>query len=199
MENDEPVGNRTRGDPQSWRKNCRRASLVCFQACGGAAGGDARGALHQRAARKTGLPRRRAGPSFAVPSLLISGAAVTRPRPSHVMLAAVFVIAGVLHFAIPGSYVRIMPPWLPHPRMLVLLSGAFQIAGGLGVLHPRTRRAAGWGLILLLLAVWPANFQMLLNARASGAPAAAQALLVLRLPLQLLLILWVWRSCVRGR
>jgi len=123
---------------------------------------------------------------------------VTRPRPSHVMLAAVFTIAGVLHYAFPGAYARIMPPWLPHPRALVLLSGAFQIAGGLGVLHPRTRRAAGWGLILLLLAVWPANVQMLLNARASGAPAGAQALLLLRIPLQLLLIWWVWRSCVRS-
>ena len=107
-------------------------------------------------------------------------------------------IAGVLHFAIPGSYVRIVPPWLPHPHALVLLSGAFQIAGGLGVAHPRIRRPAGWGLILLLLAVWPANLQMLLNARTSGAPAAAQALLFLRLPLQLLLIGWVWRSCVRA-
>lgn len=124
---------------------------------------------------------------------------MTRPRPSHVMLAAVFVIAGVLHFAIPGPYERIIPPWLPHPRALVLLSGAFQITGGLGVLLPRTRRAAGWGLILLLLAVWPANVQMLLNARASSAPAAAQALLLLRIPLQLLLIWWVWRSCVRSR
>jgi uncharacterized membrane protein len=114
------------------------------------------------------------------------------------MLAAVFTIAGVLHYAFPGAYARIMPPWLPHPRALVLLSGAFQIAGGLGVLHPRTRRAAGWGLILLLLAVWPANVQMLLNARASGAPAGAQALLLLRIPLQLLLIWWVWRSCVRS-
>lgn len=124
---------------------------------------------------------------------------MSRPRPSHVMLAAVFIIAGVLHFTFPGAYVRIMPPWLPHPRTLVLLSGACQIAGGVGVLLPRTRRAAGWGLILLLLAVWPANLQMLVNARASGAPAAAQALLLLRLPLQLLLIWWVWRSCVRPR
>ena len=91
-----------------------------------------------------------------------------------------------------------MPPWLPYPRELVLLSGVFQIAGGLGVLHPRTRRAAGWGLILLLLAVWPANFQMLFDARASGASAATQALLALRIPLQIPLIWWVWRSCVRS-
>ena len=90
-----------------------------------------------------------------------------------------------------------MPPWLPYPRELVLLSGVFQIAGGAGVLHPRTRRAAGWGLILLLLAVWPANVQMLLDARASGASAATQALLALRIPLQIPLIWWVWRSCVR--
>ena len=92
-----------------------------------------------------------------------------------------------------------MPPWLPYPRGLVLLSGVFQIAGGLGVLHPRTRRAAGWGLILLLLAVWPANFQMLFDARASGASAGTQALLALRIPLQIPLIWWVWRSCVRSR
>jgi uncharacterized membrane protein len=82
-----------------------------------------------------------------------------------------------------------MPSWLPHPRALVLLSGACEVAGGLGLLHPRTRRAAAWGLILLLLAVWPANFQMLFNA---GSPAA-QTLLFLRLPLQPLMMWWVWR------
>ncbi|MBD0321589.1 MAG: DoxX family protein [Gemmatimonadetes bacterium] len=111
-------------------------------------------------------------------------------------MAAIFTVAGLLHIIVPGPYVGIMPPWLPHPRVLVLVSGAFQIAGGLGVLHPRTRRAAGWGLVVLLLAVWPANFQMLLDARASG--AATRALLALRIPLQIPLIWWVWRSCVRS-
>jgi uncharacterized membrane protein len=104
-----------------------------------------------------------------------------------------------MHFVIPGQYERVMPPWLPRPRELVLLSGAFEIAGGVGVLHPRTRRAAGWGLILLLVAVWPANLQMLLDARASGASALAQTLFLLRLPLQIVLIAWVWRACVRVR
>jgi uncharacterized membrane protein len=112
------------------------------------------------------------------------------------LVAAVFVTAGVLHFAAPAPYQRIVPPWLPAPRLLVLLSGVFEVAGGLGVLHPRTRRAAGWGLILLLLAVWPANFQMFFDARASGAPPLAQALLALRLPLQPLLMGWVWRVTV---
>jgi uncharacterized membrane protein len=121
-----------------------------------------------------------------------------RPGASQLAIAAIFIVAGLLHLVVPSPYEGIMPPWLPYPRELVLLSGVFQIAGGLGVLHPRTRRAAGWGLILLLLAVWPANVQMLLDARASGAPAAVQALLALRIPLQIPLIWWVWRSCVRS-
>lgn len=117
---------------------------------------------------------------------------------SLIVLAVVFAVAGVLHFAIPGQYVRIMPPWLPFHRELVLVSGAFQIAGGIGLLVPRTRRAAGVGLILLLLAVWPANFQMVAAGREAGAPAMAMALLWARLPLQLVLIWWVWRAAVRS-
>ncbi|HEX6039453.1 DoxX family protein [Longimicrobium sp.] len=113
---------------------------------------------------------------------------------SRIVLAALFAFAGTMHFIIPDQYVRIMPPWLPLHRELVYLSGLCEIAGGLGLLVPRTRRAAGIGLILLLIAVWPANLQMLLNARASGASTWAQTALLLRLPLQLLLMLWAWRA-----
>jgi len=109
---------------------------------------------------------------------------------SRGVLAAIFVFAGVMHFAATEAYVRIMPPWLPLHRELVLLSGVFQVAGGVGLLVPRTRRAAGIGLVLLLIAVFPANVQMLLNARAAGASPSAQALLWARLPLQLALIAW---------
>lgn len=115
------------------------------------------------------------------------------------MLAAIFVFAGIMHFVIPGQYVRIMPPWLPLHRALVYLSGVLEIAGGLGLLVPRTRRAAGIGLVLLLIAVWPANLQMLLNARAAGASAGSQILLLLRLPLQLVLMAWVWRASRRDQ
>lgn len=111
---------------------------------------------------------------------------------SRIVLAAVFVAAGTLHFIIPDTYVRIVPAALPMPRALVYGSGAAAIAGGVGLLVERTRRAAGIGLVLLLVAVWPANLQMLLNARAAGASALWQTLLLLRLPLQLVLILWVW-------
>jgi uncharacterized membrane protein len=96
-----------------------------------------------------------------------------------------------MHFVIPASYGRIMPPYLPLHRALVLVSGACEVAGGLGLLHPRTRRAAGIGLVLLLIAVSPANVQMLLNARASHAPGWWQAALWARLPLQLVLAAWV--------
>ena len=116
---------------------------------------------------------------------------------SRIVLAALFMSAGTMHFVIPGQYVGIMPPALPWPRALVYLSGALEIAGGVGLLVPRTRRAAGTGLVLLLIAVWPANLQMLLNARASGASAASQAALLFRLPLQLLLMAWAWRASRR--
>ncbi len=120
-------------------------------------------------------------------------------RTARLLLAGIFAFAGVMHFVIPASYVGIMPPWLPWHRGLVYLSGVLEIAGGVGLLIPRTRRAAGIGLILLLIAVWPANLQMVLNARTATAPAWHQALLWLRLPLQLVLVWWVWRATrVRG-
>lgn len=87
-----------------------------------------------------------------------------------------------------------MPQYLPLHRELVYLSGALEIAGGLGLLPERTRRAAGIGLILLLIAVWPANLQMLLDARAAGEPSWWVALLWVRLPLQVVLGVWVWRA-----
>jgi len=119
-----------------------------------------------------------------------------RPRSStsRIVLAILFVFAGTMHFVIPDSYVRIMPPYIPLPREMVLLSGACEIAGGIGLLIPRLRKAAGIGLVLLLLAVWPANVQMWLNARASHQPTWTQVLLLLRLPLQIGIIWWVWRA-----
>ncbi len=117
-----------------------------------------------------------------------------RANTSRIVLAALFVAAGTLHFIIPDQYAAVMPPWLPMHRALVFISGVAEIAGGIGLLVPRTRRAAGIGLILLLIAVWPANLQMLLNARAAGASTVVQALFLLRLPLQFVLIYWVWRA-----
>ena len=118
---------------------------------------------------------------------------LSNPPFSRTLLGLTFVVAGALHFVSPETYERIMPPYLPLHRELVYLSGAAEIAGGLGLFHERTRPAAGIGLILLLLAVWPANLQMLLDAQAAGKSGSYVALLWARMPLQVLLVYWVWR------
>ena len=104
-----------------------------------------------------------------------------------------FVTAGIIHFVNPDFYLAMMPPWVPAHLTMVYLSGGAEIAGGIGLLLARFRRAAGWGLIVLLVAIFPANIQMLLNAQAAGATLARQLPLWLRLPLQPLMIWWVWR------
>ena len=123
---------------------------------------------------------------------------MTRPR-NLLLLSALFVSAGVMHFVIPGHYASIMPPWIPYQKEAVYISGIFEIAGGIGILIPGLRRAAGAGLIALLVAVFPANVQMLMNYMGSHASFWTLALLWLRLPLQPLLIVWVWKATVRAR
>jgi uncharacterized membrane protein len=113
-------------------------------------------------------------------------------RIALLLLGLFFVYAGVSHFTNPEQFVAIVPPWLPAPLALVYASGVFEILGGLGALPPRTRALAGWGLVALLVAVFPANVQMALDAErwmAQGIPPWA---LYVRLPLQLVLILWAW-------
>ena len=106
------------------------------------------------------------------------------------LLAIGFVVAGVLHFVFTPVYVRIMPPYLPDPVVLVQVSGVAEILGGVGLMIPMTRRAAAWGLVALLLAVWPANIQMAVDhARWAGIPAW---MLWARVPLQLPLMWWAW-------
>ncbi|NQZ97927.1 MAG: DoxX family protein [Myxococcales bacterium] len=105
-------------------------------------------------------------------------------------LAAAFIFAGVNHFLNPDFFVAIMPPYLPLHLELVLLSGVFEILGGVAVLVPGVRSLAGWGLILLLLAVFPANLHMALNPELF--PDVSSSALYLRLPLQIVFIAWAY-------
>ena len=114
---------------------------------------------------------------------------------ARLLLGAFFLAAGSLHFLKPKPYVAIVPDALPRKRELVYASGVAEIAGGSGVLAPPTRRAAGWWLIATLLAIFPANVNMAVNAERFR--AVPRALLVVRLPLQGALIAWVWRVAVR--
>lgn len=114
---------------------------------------------------------------------------------SRWVLALVFLFLGTLHFVVPESYLAIMPPWLPWHLELVYLSGAFEILGGLGVLIRPLRPIARWGLIALLIAVFPANIQMAINYYNDQGWSPATIAAIARLPLQPLLIVWVWVVC----
>jgi uncharacterized membrane protein len=103
-----------------------------------------------------------------------------------------FALGGIAHFALTDLEMRIVPPSIPWPRATVYLSGACELLGALGLLLRATRRAAGWGLFALTIAVTPANVYMLQHAASFGVP---YWLLVLRLPLQLaLLVLIAWST-----
>jgi uncharacterized membrane protein len=114
---------------------------------------------------------------------------------SPVRLGAFFLIAGSLHFLRPKPYVAIVPDALPHKREMVFASGVAELAGGAGVLVPGTRRLAGWWLIATLLAIFPANVNMAVNAERFR--VVPEPLLWARLPLQGALIAWVWRAAIR--
>jgi uncharacterized membrane protein len=107
-----------------------------------------------------------------------------------------FFIGGIAHFAATQTEMRIVPPYIPWPRATVLTSGVFELLGALGLIWPRSRAAAGAGLLLLTLAVTPANIYMLQRSDLFPVPYWA---LVARLPLQIVL-LWViaWSTNVRG-
>jgi uncharacterized membrane protein len=112
------------------------------------------------------------------------------------LLANLFIAAGVNHFVMPRVYQRIVPPALRgHSKRIVQISGVAEIAGGVGVLVPATRRVSGLGLIALLAAVFPANVYMARESEDfSRIPRWA---LYGRLPLQPLMMLWAWRATRR--
>jgi uncharacterized membrane protein len=112
------------------------------------------------------------------------------------LFAAVFVTAGILHFLWTDVFVRIVPPYLPWHRELVYLSGVAEILLGVLLLIPPCTGYAAWGLIALLIAVFPANVQMALAA--SEFPMISPMLIWLRLPLQGVLIAWAYWFTRRG-
>lgn len=117
---------------------------------------------------------------------------MTSKQWQNVILGVVFIVAGVNHFINPAFYMAIMPPYLPAHLTLVYLSGALEVLGGLGVLVPAVRRLAGHGLILLMLAIYPANIYMAMNPNlfADIPPLVLYA----RLPLQFVIIGWIYAT-----
>jgi uncharacterized membrane protein len=114
------------------------------------------------------------------------------------LAAILFLGAGTWHFVHPEFYRKIVPPGFPSPKALVAISGVCEIAGGLGLLASRLRRLAGWGLIALLIAVFPANIYMVIDPKRTADATIPLWALWLRLPLQGVLIAWVWWVSLHG-
>jgi uncharacterized membrane protein len=101
-----------------------------------------------------------------------------------------YLAAGVNHFIYPYPYQKIIPPWIPHPDTLVIISGICEILFALLLIPVKTRPLAAWSVIVLLIVVFPANVQMMVNFYRKSSPWLW--LTVLRLPLQILLIYWAY-------
>lgn len=109
------------------------------------------------------------------------------------VMAAFYVYAGFNHLMNPAFYLAIMPPELPNPEWLNLLAGLAEIVLGVYVLEPRVRVLAAWGLIALLIAVFPANLWVAMeNVGAEGPGSGAGAANWVRIPFQGLFIAWAW-------
>jgi len=111
--------------------------------------------------------------------------------PWHLyLMAAIYILAGLNHFRVPRLYQRMIPPALPSPKALNIVSGLAEVALGIALCIPLTSAWAAWGIIVLLIAIFPANVYMLTNERAAmGVP---KWVLLLRLPLQIALIAWAY-------
>lgn len=112
--------------------------------------------------------------------------------PSHLslyLMAAVYLLAGFMHFRIPKFYLKITPPWVPAPEKVNWLVGAIEMLLGIGLLIPSTTKLAAWGVIALLIAVFPANLYHYQLVKRKGKNIWPT---LIRLPLQALLIYWAY-------
>jgi uncharacterized membrane protein len=117
---------------------------------------------------------------------------------ARAIVAALFIAAGLNHFLSPAPYVAIVPSFLPSAKALVYISGAAEIAGGVGILFRATRRIAGFGLIALLIAVFPANIYAAWHGMQIGGRALPEWILWARLPFQPVFMALVYLVALRN-
>jgi uncharacterized membrane protein len=115
------------------------------------------------------------------------------------LLSMFMVVAGANHFVAPATYVGMMPSALPAPAALVYISGVAEILGGIGLVLPATRRLAGWGLIALFVAIFPANINMAVHHLRLGGREVSTWMLWARLPLQAVLVVWAYWCSQRAK
>jgi uncharacterized membrane protein len=118
---------------------------------------------------------------------------------NHVfVIGPIFTLAGVLHFIYPDKYIKVMPDYIPNHTAMVFWSGIAEVAGGVGIMIPAMQTISGWGLLALLLAVFPANIEMFVKTYRSKKRPILTLLLFLRLPLQFWLMYWVFMAAELG-
>ncbi|MGF1570439.1 MAG: MauE/DoxX family redox-associated membrane protein [Nodosilinea sp.] len=110
----------------------------------------------------------------------------------RVILAICMVVAGVLHFVQPEPFIRIVPEFLPAPAALVYISGAIEVLLGVGLLWPPGRQISAWGLVVLFIAVYPANINMAVNHIPIAGIPDTWWFHAIRLPFQFVLIAWAY-------
>jgi uncharacterized membrane protein len=109
------------------------------------------------------------------------------------VMAVAYGLAGFNHLMNPEFYIAIIPPGLPNPEWLNLISGLAEIVLGVFLLEPRVRSLAAWGIIALLIAIFPANVYVAIENVGLGGPGTgAGAANWVRLPFQALFIAWAW-------
>ena len=112
-------------------------------------------------------------------------------------LALAFGAAGVLHLTAPGPFLAITPDWVPWPERAVQFTGLAELAGAAGLMAPRLRKAAGWGLALYAVCVYPANVKHAVEGVAIGGTALGWSYHAPRLAFQPLIVWWaLWASGV---
>ncbi|HEX8267663.1 MAG TPA: DoxX family membrane protein [Pyrinomonadaceae bacterium] len=130
--------------------------------------------------------------------MMLSGASKIGLNPiisirsnARIATGLTFIFTGATHFLMPGKYLEMMPPFIPAPLSMVYVSGFFEILGGIGLIVSWTKRVSAYGLIALLLAVFPANVYVALKNIQLGGFMSDSFYQWVRLPLQFVLIGWV--------
>jgi uncharacterized membrane protein len=113
-------------------------------------------------------------------------------KKSILIISLFFLIGGIAHFVFTDMFIKIMPSYLGHKKELVWISGLFELLGAVGILVQKFRTISGYGLIVLIIAVFPANINMALHPQ--DFLFIPEFLLWLRLPIQFIFVWFVWKS-----
>jgi len=113
-------------------------------------------------------------------------------KTSLIILITGYILAGINHFRIPAFYIGIIPGYLPYPALLNTLAGLFEVAFGLLLIFPKTRKPAAWGIVLMLIVFLPVHINMLYGRRQIGATTVKPIWAWVRLFFQPVLVVWAW-------